>query len=123
VSDAGSAAVLTDDRAKDHLLLWRVAFVLVVALHLAVLYWPRAPSTGGLPIDKVVHASIFAVVLWVGARAGVPVLPLIAVLVVHAVVSELIQHFLLAHRDGDPLDSLADLTGVLIVTLLLRRRR
>jgi hypothetical protein len=110
-------------RARTGALYWRAGFVLVVAVHLAVLYWPRAPSTGGLPIDKVVHAAIFGIVLWVGARAGVPVRPLIAVLAAHAVVSELIQHYLLAGRSGDPTDTAADLAGVLIVVLLLRRRR
>lgn len=108
-------------RRLESLLFWRIAFVAVVAGHLAVLYWPHAPSTGGLPIDKVVHVAIFGVVLWVGARAGVPVRPLAVALAVHAVVSELIQHYFLVGRSGDPGDSLADLTGVLIVTALLRR--
>jgi hypothetical protein len=101
----------------------RAWFALAVGIHLAVLYWPRAPSTGGIPIDKVVHAAIFGAVLWAGARAGVPIRPLTALLAVHAVVSELIQHYLLAGRSGDPTDTAADLLGVLIVTLLLRRRR
>jgi hypothetical protein len=110
-------------RPDDRVLYWRIGFVLAVAVHLAVLYWPRAPSTGGLPIDKVVHLVIFGGVLWVGARAGVPVRPLTAALAVHAVLSELIQHYFLAGRSGDPTDTAADLAGVLIVTLLLRRRR
>jgi VanZ family protein len=104
-------------------LRWRLAFVLVVIVQLVVLYWPGAPSTGGVPIDKVVHATVFGAVLWVGARAGVPFRPLLAVLVGHAVVSELIQHYLLSGRTGDPLDVVADLAGVLIVTALLRRSR
>ncbi len=101
---------------------WRVAFGLGVVLHLIVLYAPQAPSTGGLPVDKVVHVLIFAEVLWLGARASVLVLPLAALLCLHAVASELIQHFVLPGRTGDPLDAVADLTGVLIVTLLLRLR-
>ena len=104
-------------------ILARVAFVLVVAVHLAVLYWPRAPSTGGLPIDKVVHAVIFGVVLWVAAWADLPVRPVAALLVVHAVASELIQHYVLAGRSGDPIDSVADVAGVLIVTAVLWRRK
>lgn len=98
----------------------RVWFGFGVVLHLIVLYAPRAPSTGDLPIDKMVHALIFAEVLWLGARAQVPVLPLTAVLSAHAVISELIQHWLLRGRSGDLLDTVADLTGVLIVTLVLR---
>jgi len=98
-------------------------FVAVVAVHLAVLYWPRSPSTGGLPIDKVVHAAIFGMVLWAAARARLPVWPVGVLLAVHAVVSELVQHYLLAGRSGDPVDSLADLTGVVIVGLFLWRRK
>ena len=108
-------------RERD-LARWRYGLVLVVAVHLAVLYWPRSPSTGGLPIDKVVHAVIFGMVLWVAARAGLRIAPVAAVLAAHAVVSELIQHYLLAGRSGDPTDTIADLTGVVIVTLFLWRR-
>jgi hypothetical protein len=100
-----------------------VLFSSAVVVQLVVLYVPRAPSTGGLPIDKVVHAAIFGAVLWTGVRAGVRCGPLAVVLAVHAVVSELIQDFLLANRDGDWTDSVADLTGVLIVTALLWRRK
>jgi hypothetical protein len=94
-----------------------------VLVHLAVLYWPRTPSTGGLPIDKVVHAAVFGMVLWVAAQAGLRVAPVAGLLAGHAVASELIQHYLLAGRSGDPADSVADLAGVAIVTLFLWRRR
>jgi hypothetical protein len=103
-------------------LRWAAAFVVSVVVQLVVLYVPRAPSTGALPVDKVVHATIFGAVLFTGVRLGLPVWPLASGLAVHAVVSELIQHFLLANRSGDPLDVVADLTGVLIVILVLRRR-
>lgn len=96
---------------------------LALAVHLAVLYWPRSPSSGELPIDKVVHAAIFGLVLWAAARARLPVAPVAVLLAVHAVVSELIQHYLLAGRSGDPGDSIADLAGVAIVTVFLWRRR
>lgn len=102
---------------------WRWVFVLTVAAHLAVLYWPRTPSTGGLPIDKLVHAAIFGMVLWVAARAGLRIGLVGGLLAGHAVVSELIQHYLLTGRSGDVTDSVADLAGVVIVTLILRRRR
>ena len=97
-------------------------FGVTLVVHFAVLYWPHAPSTGKIPVDKVVHAAIFGFVLWAGVRAGVPARPLTALLVIHAVVSELFQHLLLANRSGDPFDTVADLTGVVIVTLLIRRR-
>ena len=101
----------------------RYAFAAAVAVQLVVLYWPREVSTGGTPgVDKVVHAAIFGGVLWAGLRAGVPLRPLVAALVVHAVLSEAIQHWLLPGRDGDPFDALADLTGVAIVTALALAR-
>lgn len=102
------------------ILLRRVLFGLGVVLHLIVLYVPRAPSAGNLPVDKVVHALIFGEVLWLGARASVPTGALTSLLCLHAVASELIQHFVLPHRSGDALDTVADLAGVLIVTVLLR---
>jgi hypothetical protein len=101
----------------------RIGFFVVVAVHLAVLYWPRTPSGGGLPIDKVVHAAIFAVVLWAAARARLWVWPVGILLAIHAVVSELVQHYLLTGRSGDPADSIADLVGVAIVAGYLWWRR
>ena len=100
----------------------RALFAAAVAVQLVVLYAPRAPSTGGLPIDKLVHAVIFGGVLWLGVLARIPARPLILLLGVHAVLSELIQGALLPHRDGNAWDAAADLTGVLIVTVLLRLR-
>ncbi|WP_088317585.1 hypothetical protein [Kineosporia sp. R_H_3] len=96
-------------------------FVLTVAVQLVVLYWPRPVSTGtSLPVDKLVHAAVFGAVLWAGARAGVAVRPLAAVLAVHAGLSEVVQGTLL-DRDGNVPDALADLTGLLLAGLALRR--
>jgi hypothetical protein len=93
----------------------RVAFGLAVAVNLAVLYYPRHVAQGGIPgIDKVVHIVVFAAVAWTGVRAGLPVRWLLAVLVVHAVSSELVQHFLLTNRSGDPADSVADVLGAVL---------
>jgi hypothetical protein len=71
----------------------------------------------------VVHAVIFGMVLGAAARARLPILPVGVLLAVHAVVSELVQHYLLAGRSGDPTDSIADLAGVAIVAVFLWRRR
>jgi hypothetical protein len=93
----------------------RAAFVAALVVHLVVLYWPRQVSDGGIPFaDKVVHIAIFAVVVITGARAGVPLVWLVGLLAVHAVASELVQHWLLANRSGDPADVAADLAGVAI---------
>jgi VanZ family protein len=89
------------------------AFAAAVVVNLVVLYWPRAVSEGGIPnIDKVVHILVFGAVAWTGARAGLPVRWLVPVLVLHAVSSELVQHYLLPARSGDPVDAVADVLGV-----------
>ncbi len=95
-------------------------FAVAVITNLLLLYWPRAPGTGGIPhLDKAVHLASFAFVTWAGARAGLPIRALAAVLAVHAIASELIQHALLPGRSGDPADVLADLAGVAGVALAL----
>ena len=98
-----------------------MALGVVLAVQLVLLYWPRAvqPPSGGLPWDKVVHALIFGLVYAAGVRAGVPARPWLAVSLLHAVVSELVQHALLPHRSGDPYDALADVTGVLLALALM----
>jgi VanZ family protein len=101
----------------------RAVLAATVLLQLLVLYWPRTPGTGGLPVDKVVHAVVFGAVLWAGVRCGIRVLPLTAVLLLHAVLSELIQATLLPNRSGDPADVLADGLGVLIALVIVQRPR
>ncbi|GLY28317.1 hypothetical protein Kisp02_16820 [Kineosporia sp. NBRC 101731] len=96
--------------------------VLTLVLHLVVLYAPRTPGTGGLPVDKVVHGAIFGGLVWAAARANLRLGPVALVLAGHAVVSELLQHFVLPNRSGDPADVVADLAGVVIVTAILWRR-
>jgi len=89
--------------------------VAAVVANLVVLYWPRPVSDGGIPYaDKIVHIAIFAVVVIAGARAGVPLAWLVGLLAVHAVSSELVQHWFLVNRTGDPADVVADLTGVAV---------
>lgn len=95
-------------------------FAVAVVANLVLLFWPRAPGTAGIPhLDKAVHLVSFAFVTWSGARAGLVLRALVAVLAVHAVTSELIQHTLLPGRSGDPGDVLADLAGVAGVVLAL----
>ncbi len=72
----------------------------------------QAGPDAGIPFaDKVAHLFLFASVAFLGLRVGVPARWLLAVLVANAVVSELVQHFLLPQRSGDPFDALADLAG------------
>lgn len=94
--------------------LWRVAFVVAGVVHLAALYAPRVagPDVGIPYADKVVHLLLFAVVACTGLRVGVPARPLVGVLVVNAVLSEVVQHAVLPQRSGDAFDTLANLAGV-----------
>ena len=105
-----------------------VAAGLAVVGQLVGLYLPRSPGAGWFPgADKLQHAVAFAlpVVLipWADAlrrrAGGRPPRARVLVLVVwisvgHAVVSELVQHTAYADRVGDPLDVLADWSGVAV---------
>lgn len=99
-----------------------VAAAGAVALQLAVLYAPRAPSVSGveLPVDKVVHAAVFLLPTVALVRAGVPRRWVLAGMALHAPISELIQHELLGERSGELLDIAANLTGVALGAYLTR---
>jgi hypothetical protein len=106
--------------ARSSLLL----FGLAVAVQLATLYVPRAPSEGGgYGLDKVVHAVIFAAVVWTGRRAGFSLPWLVVIFGLHGPVSEWVQSHFLPHRDGSVDDALADLVGVAIGAVMPARRR
>ncbi|MGZ0148047.1 VanZ family protein [Kribbella sp. WER1] len=94
--------------------VWRVAFVVAVALQLYGVYAPReaGPNVGIPQIDKVAHCILFGAVAFTGLKAGLPARWLLGALAANAVVSELVQHWFLPQRDGDPFDALADLAGV-----------
>jgi hypothetical protein len=94
--------------------LWRLAFGVALVVQVIVLYAPNGPAGPEINgLDKVVHLSIFAVpalaALIVGGRARWWA---VGILAVHAPISELIQHFVLPHRDGDVFDVMADLSGI-----------
>lgn len=97
----------------------RWALAVTVLVQLAVLYAPRAPSAPGpVWLDKVVHVTVFAAVALAAAWAGLPRRPVLALLLGHAVVSELVQHYLLPGRSGDPWDAVADAGGVGLAVLV-----
>ncbi|MBT9255839.1 VanZ family protein [Phycicoccus sp. MAQZ13P-2] len=108
----------------------RVAGALALAatiVQLVVLYVPRAPGVDPFPhADKVVHLTVFLVPVALAVLAGVRVRWAAGVFAAHAVLSEVVQATLLPARSGDPLDAVADLTGVALGALLgvtLARRR
>lgn len=87
----------------------------LVALQVVALYVPM--EQGGPPLvphgDKVVHAVLFGAPVLVAGLAKGRAWPLLAALgVVHAPVSEVIQHVALPSRSGDVLDVAADIVGI-----------
>jgi hypothetical protein len=112
------------------------ASVLAVAVHLYGLYRVTGPPTvSWFPgSDKLEHAigfglPVFLILVTLDryGRCGRGVPWLVAgVFALHAVVSELIQHWLYTSRSGDPRDVLADWVGVVLGWLgyrLYRTRR
>ena len=99
--------------------------VLSVAVQLVVLYSPEGGGPALFPqADKVVHRLGFLVPGGLAVVAGLRRWVVVAVFATQAVLSEVVQAVFLPHRSGDPLDALADLTGValgvLVGTMVLR---
>lgn len=87
------------------------------------LYAPRAPGPpGGLPLDKVAHLALFAVVTALAIWAGLPRRWVIVAMVGQAVLSEAIQEVLLVDRSGDLADLTADLVGIALGIAIGGRR-
>ena len=110
-------------RTRDHV---GIVAVVAVVLQTCVLYWPVVSVEGPVSwTDKVVHVFVFAVptylVGWALRRVGLAV----AIFLLHAPLSELVQHFLLPGRSGDVWDAVVDVIGVALAAglLLVRARR
>jgi len=91
-----------------------------LVLQLVVLYVPRVPDVGAVAVpggDKIVHAAVFGAVTLAALRAGLSPAVVLTFGVVHAGVSELLQHTVLPARSGDAFDVLADLAGVTLGAL------
>lgn len=106
---------------------WLLALsVLAVAVHLIALYEPGSPDgVIGFDIpgaDKVAHVLLFGVPVWLLGRLTGRSWLIAGVFAAHAVVSELVQHWFLPYRSGDPFDLVADLLGIAAAILLLTRR-
>lgn len=104
-----------------------VGWLLVAALillQLVGLYTPGSGSATPLPyVDKVVHAAMFGLPVYVLGRLTPHKWLWAGVFVVHAAASEVIQHYLVPYRDGDILDFTADVVGIAIALLALGRHR
>jgi VanZ family protein len=92
-----------------------VVFAVLLTAHLAALYWPRVDIQGPVTwTDKVVHVLLFLAPTVAGLLAGARPAYVVGLLALHAPVSELVQHYLLPNRSGDPWDAVADLSGVVL---------
>jgi hypothetical protein len=98
---------------------------LAVAAHLAVLYWPVVTVMGPVSwSDKVVHLAVFAIPTYAVGRALSSIAAVALVFLLHAPVSELVQHYVLPGRSGDGGDALVDALGVAVgVAALVVRAR
>lgn len=103
---------------------WQIAFALALLAQSWALYVPRAPGLQtGLPLDKVVHLALFAAVTWLGLRCGLTPTWLVALMLMQAALSELVQHWWLPQRGGDWWDFVADVAGIVLGLVLGRARR
>lgn len=105
---------------------WSLLAALLVQVALLYLYVPTPSGAASIPhADKVVHAAIFAAPALLGVLGGLRPWLVALVLAVHAPVSEMVQHYLIPGRFGDPVDMLADWAGIgigLVLGLWLARR-
>lgn len=102
---------------------WRrillVLGVIALVAQCVGLYSPSGPpSTPGMPSDKIGHLIGFVApaALFVAARVDWRLVA--ALSVAQAVISELVQGFLLPDRTGDLADLLTDLAGTVVGVLL-----
>lgn len=105
------------------------AFGLAVATNVWGLYAPSQPGPSLFPgFDKIAHLGSFALLAFTGLLAGIRPRPLLIVLALHAVLSEVLQAAVLPDRSGDVADLGADLAGLVLGTVTwwavvrLRRR-
>lgn len=88
-------------------------------LQVAGLYSQSPPQPGGAPgLDKVAHLAAFAVPAALAHLLGARWV--LVLLVLHALVSEPLQHTIAPARQMDLLDTVADLVGIAVGVLLAR---
>lgn len=98
--------------------------VVALVVQLVVVYAPSGGGAAPFPnFDKLVHVTVFALPVLFALLARLPLVPVVAVMALHAPVSEVVQATLLPHRSGDPRDAVADLTGVALGVLVATATR
>jgi len=107
----------------DRRTMLRFAFWIAAAIALIMALLPHPPQLPAEPSDKIQHIAAFLTLGALGSFAYPRTNPvrLGAGLSIFGAVIELLQLIPSLHRDGDPLDWLADTAAVALIILLLRR--
>ncbi len=110
----------------QRILAWIWTALLLVACFLPARWMPVAERKidsqarrFGIPVDKVVHFTMFAGFAFLWSRGERPSrrIAVLAAGVGAAVITEVVQNHPIIARDGEVLDAVADLFGVLSGTL------
>ena len=111
-----TATVTRDTGSRLAVWAWRAGFVAACLLQLYGVYAPReaGPNVGIPSADKIAHFFLFGSVAFLGLKVRLPARWLLGALVANAVISEVVQHYLLPQRDGNVFDAVADLAGVAV---------
>jgi hypothetical protein len=100
-----------------------VAFWAAATIALVMALVPHPPQLPGEPSDKIQHIAAFLVLGALGSLAYPRTKPLYlgAGLSLFGAMIEVLQLIPALHRDGDPLDWVADTAAVALIITLLRR--
>jgi len=114
----GTAGQAPGELVRKPSRLWFLVLGVAVVVQMVVLYMPTAPAGPQITgLDKLVHICVFAAPAMAALMAGIDVRWVLGILAVDAPVSELVQHFALPHRTGDPFDAMADFVGLALGSL------
>ena len=109
--------------SQHRLTVLRVAFWTAATIALVMALVPHPPRLPGEPSDKVQHIAAFLSLGALGSFAYPKTNPLhlgLGLSLFGAVI-EILQLIPALHRDGDPLDWMADTAAVALIIILLRR--
>lgn len=109
--------------SKRRTTMLRVAFWTAAAFALVMALLPHPPQLPGEPSDKVQHIAAFLTLGALGSLAYPRTNPLHlgAGLSLFGAAIEVLQLIPTLHRDGDPVDWMADTAAVALIIVLLRR--
>ena len=104
------------------LLILRIIFWVAMVTSLTVALLPQPPQLPGAPNDKVQHIAAFLLLGGLGSFAYPKSNPIYlgAALSLFGGLIEILQLIPALHRDGDPLDWMADTAAAALIIILLR---